>query len=188
LLLNFKQNKMKKVILSAIAMLAFGFVNAQDNVIKVNPIALIGSGTDLVSFEHKLGDKSSASIGLGAGGYSFGGSKYSSFGGELQYRYYFEEALKGWYAGGQIAYSAGKVTVDNFGFSSNTNLETKFTTLQIGAKGGYQWVFGSGFALDLNLGIAYTKFAYTDNTNSVFSGLSGSGVLPTFGFGLGYAF
>jgi hypothetical protein len=178
---------MKKIILSSLALLAFGFINAQENIIKANPLSLLG-GTDLVSFEHKIGDNSSLLVGVGVGGFTIGGAKYSNFGGEVQYRYYFEEALRGFYAGGQLGYSAGKVKTE-FGsfFGESTSSETNYGALTVGAKGGYQWVWGSGFSLDLNLGIAYNKFSYSDSS-STFSSLSASGVLPNFGFGLGYAF
>ena len=179
---------MKKIVLSAFAVLVFGFTNAQENIIKANPLSLIG-GTDLVSFEHKIGDNTSLLFGLGVGGFKIGESKYSNLGGEIQYRYYFAEALKGFYAGGQAGQSAGKVKTE-FGSifgSSTTSSETNFGALKIGAKGGYQWVWGSGFSLDLNLGLAYNNFSYKDSSSS-FSTLKASGVLPNFGFALGYAF
>jgi hypothetical protein len=113
-------------------------------------------------------------------------------GAEVQYRYYFKEALKGFYAGGQAGYSSGKVTLDTFGFDQNFNLvsttdETKFGSLKVGAKGGYQWVWSSGFSLDLNIGVAYNNFSYK-NSDASFSTLKASGVLPNFGFALGYDF
>ncbi len=183
---------MKKIILTAAAVFAFGFANAQENVIKANPLSVLG-GTDLVSFEHKLGDHSSILVGAGIGGFKIGDAKYSNLGGEVQYRYYFDEALRGFYAGGQAGYSSGKVKLGSaFSFNeedelvSSTN-ETNFGSLKIGAKGGYQWIWDSGFSLDLNLGIAYNNFNYK-NSDSSFSTLKASGVLPNFGFALGYAF
>jgi len=182
---------MKKIILTAAAVFAFGFANAQENIIKANPLSVLG-GTDLLSFEHKIGEHSSAVLGLGYGGFKIGDAKYTNMGAEVQYRYYFDEALKGFYAGGQIGYTSGKVTLDGFSFDSNFNLvsssnETTFSSLKVGAKGGYQWVWTSGFSLDLNLGLAYNNFTYK-SSDAAFSSLKASGVLPNFGFGLGYAF
>ncbi|MCL6461241.1 Protein of unknown function [Flavobacterium micromati] len=183
---------MKKIILSAIAVMAFGFVSAQENVVKVNPLSILG-GTDLVSFEHKLGENSSFVVGAGIGGFKIGDAKYSNFGGEVQYRYYFNEALRGFYAGGQAGYSAGKVEIENsFSFDDQGNMnsstnETNFGAFKVGAKGGYQWIWESGFSLDLNLGLAYNNFNYK-NSDSSFSTLKASGVLPNFGFALGYGF
>ena len=183
---------MKKIILTVAAVLAFGFANAQENVIKVNPLSILG-GTDLLSYEVKLGEKTSFLVGAGIGGFKIGDAKYSNMGAEVQYRYYFNEALKGFYGGGQVGYSSGKVEMGNgFSFDQNgnsttTSEETKFGSFKVGAKGGYQWIWGSGFSLDLNLGIAYNSFKYKDSDSSN-STLKGSGVLPNFGFGLGYAF
>jgi hypothetical protein len=183
---------MKKIFLTAAAVFVFCFANAQENIIKANPLAILG-GTDMVSFEHKLDDKTSILFGAGIGGFKIGDAKYSNMGAEVQYRYYFDEALKGFYAGGQVGYSSGKVKLGNvISFDSNLNLvtttnETKFGSFKLGAKGGYQWVWDSGFSLDLNLGLAYNNFSYK-NSDAAFSGLEASGVLPNFGFGLGYAF
>jgi len=179
---------MKKIILTAAAVFAFSFANAQENIIKANPLSILG-GTDLLSFEHKVGDHTSALLGLGYGGFSIGGAKYTNMGAEVQYRYYFDESLKGFYGGGQIGYSFGKVTMDDL-FAGTTlatgSTDTKFSALKVGAKGGYQWVWDSGFSLDLNLGLAFNNFKYADENSSI--GLKASGVLPNFGFGLGYAF
>ncbi|WP_158980842.1 MULTISPECIES: DUF3575 domain-containing protein [unclassified Flavobacterium] len=176
---------MKRIILTVAAVFAFGFANAQENVIKVNPLSVLG-GTDLVSYELKLGEKTSFLVGAGIGGFKIGDAKYSNLGGEVQYRYYFNEALKGFYAGGQAGYSSGKVELGNSN-SSTTTEETKFGSFKVGAKGGYQWIWDSGFSLDLNLGVAYNNFNYKDSNSST-SSLKASGVLPNFGFGLGYAF
>jgi len=179
---------MKKIILAAI----FGLISfasfAQENVIKVNPLALLG-GTDLVSYERALGDQSSAIVGAGYAGYKFGGFKYTNIGGRLEYRYYFDEVLSGWFAGGIAQYQSGKVeseTSDIFG-TDELDSETNFSSFGVGAKAGYQWVWDSGFSLDLSLGANYSKFSY-DDEDGAFATLEGSGIFPQFGFGLGYAF
>lgn len=183
---------MKKVLLTAAAVFAFGFANAQENVIKANPLSILG-GSDLVSFEHKISDNSSVVIGAGIGGFKIGEAKYSSLGAEAQYRFYFNEALRGFYAGGQVGYTSGKVELEGFSFSGDfedfetSKSETDYGALKVGAKGGYQWIWDSGFSLDLNLGIAYNKFNYKSSDSS-FDTLKASGVLPNFGFALGYAF
>jgi hypothetical protein len=171
---------MKKLFFTAVALLAFTFAQAQENSIKFNPLALLG-GTDLVSFEHRLSDRGTGIIGAGLSGFKIGDAKYSSFGGELQYRYYFDEALSRWYVGGQAAYISGKVELEN------TSEETNFSGFAIGGKVGYQWLWDSGFTLDLNLGIANNSFNY-DSKDGSFSTLETSGVLPNLGFALGYSF
>ncbi len=174
---------MKKIFLTAAAVFAFSFANAQENIVKANPLALLG-GTDMVSFEHKLDGNSSIVLGAGIGGFKIGEAKYSNMGAEVQYRYYFNEALEGFYAGGQVGYSSGKVKIGVPGYSTN---ETNFGSFKLGGKGGYQWIWDSGFSLDLNVGIAYNNFSYK-NSDALFATLKASGVLPNFGFGLGYAF
>lgn len=177
---------MKKVLLCAsFAVFGLSLSNAQENAIKVNPLAVLG-GTDLISYERALGENSSAIISGAVGGYNLGGFKYSSVGGGAQYRYYFEEVMRGWYGAGSIAYQSGTVEVDDF-FGEGDPSETNFGAFSAGAKGGYQWSWDSGFTLDLNLGINYVNFSYDDNNDSQFSSLKGSGILPQFGFGLGYA-
>jgi hypothetical protein len=175
---------MKKNLLSLLMLVAFACTaKAQTVAIKANPLAFF-SGTDLLSGEFKIGGNSSVLVGAGIAGFKISGSKYSSFGGEAQYRYYFNEALKGWYAGAKVGYLSGKVKIDSF---DDDQYETNFGALNVGVKAGYQWVFRSGFTLDLNLGAAYSSYKYDDNQDA-FSSLKASGVLPNLGFGLGYAF
>lgn len=183
---------MKKLLLcAAIAVLGLTSVNAQEkNVIKVNPLAVLG-GTDLVSYERVLGEHTSGIISAAIGGFKLGDIKYSSFGAGLQYRYYFADVLDGWYGGAVVSYQSGKTELENgvFGGSSSDD-EFDFTAIGGGLKIGHQWVWDSGFSLDLNLGASYKSFDYdfTDGTDGTTQDLfKASGTLPTFGFGLGYA-
>ncbi|WP_395053079.1 DUF3575 domain-containing protein [Flavobacterium sp.] len=187
---------MKKIIFTAIAVMGFVFMNAQENIIKVNPLAFLG-GTDLLSFEHKFGAHTSGSVGLGFASYKLGGYKYKDNGAELQFRYYVKEAMEGLYGGVRVGFSSGKNTYDSAGFfgpsSGNSSLDTKFTTIKAGVKGGYQWIWDSGLSLDLNLGLGYTKYTYkydstVDAEDIAFFNFKGSSVGPNFGFALGYAF
>ncbi|CAM1370538.1 DUF3575 domain-containing protein [Tenacibaculum xiamenense] len=181
---------MKKLFM--IAMIAVGFTAyAQKNVVKANPLALLG-GSDLVSYERAIGENSSVSVSGAIGGFKLGGTEYDSKGFGAQYRYYFSEALKAWYAGASASFQFGSVENNwNSIFSTDvTTSKTDFTSINGGVRVGYQWVWESGFSLDLNLGGVYSSFNYEDDNaeDAVFiNGLKGSGVLPTFGFGLGYA-
>jgi hypothetical protein len=183
---------MKKLFIAAIAVMSFGLANAQESAIKANPLALLG-GSDLLSYEFGIGESSTLVIGGGIGGYKLGGFKYSSFGGEVQYRYYFDEKLKGWYGGARAGFNSGKVKSEGFNFSfdgldnNTSDSETNFTAFGGGVMGGYQFIIGSGFVIDLNLGASFTSFSY-DTNDGVFDTLDGSGIFPRFGFGLGYAF
>jgi len=181
-----------KKILFFVAVIATSFaMKAQENAIKANPFALLG-GTDLVSYERAVSDNSSVIVGAGIGGFKIAGTKYSSFGASLQYRYYFKEALKGWYAGAFAQYLSGNVDFESFTFNEDT-FTTEETTEEIsygafggGAKVGHQWIWDSGFTLDLNAGIGYSSFSYDDDSDTTL-GLKASGILPNFGLALGYA-
>ena len=182
---------MKKIIVLSLVLLSNYVGNAQESAIRVNPFALLW-GSDLVSYERAITDNSSGIVGIGIGGYNMGTAKYSNTGAELQYRYYFDEVLNGWYAGGLAAYTSGKVTIDDTPIITGSKVtfaesETTFTSLRLGAKGGYQWIWNSGFLLDVNLGMAYTKFDYADS-DGTFASLKGSGVLPSGSIAIGYSF
>lgn len=145
-------------------------------------------GTDLISCERAIGDQSSFVVSGAIGGFKIASIKYSSFGGGLQYRYYFDEALSGWYGAADVSYQSGKTTfVDTFGDGDDSEFD--FSAFGGGVRGGHQWIWDSGFSLDLNLGASYKSFDYDfKDADSTTQGLfKGSGVLPTFGFALGYA-
>jgi hypothetical protein len=65
--------------------------------------------------------------------------------------------------------------------------ELKFSSFGGKAVLGKQWIFDSGFTLDLNGGIGYRTLDYKGNTN-VFSDIRTSGIVPELSFSLGYAF
>ena len=190
---------MKKLLfLGAVALC--GVVSAQENSVKANPAALLG-GSDLVTYERKLSDNITGVIGAGIGGFKLGGYKYESLGGGLQGRYYFDEALSGWYGAVVGDYITGKVEMNSAGFGftmegmemdDSMNSDTDFSAFGGGLRAGYQWVFDSGFTLDLNGGASYKFYDYKNDTtvdgdNST-SGLKGNGILPSGSVGLGYTF
>lgn len=190
---------MKKSILAG-ALALFGMTNAQVNSIKANPFALLG-GSDLVSYERALNTNSTVGLGAGIGGFKLGGVSYSQAGGQLFYRYYFKQALRGWYGNAGVSYTGGKVknsldihihdhSHNGFSIDHTDNDEVAFGAFGLQAKAGYQWVWNSGFTLDLNAGLGYINFNYDSKTQNELApiGLTASGVLPAFGVALGYSF
>ncbi len=190
---------MKKLLLLG-AFAISGIAMAQENSIKANPVALLG-GTDLISFEHKLGDHFSGVVGGGYGGFKLGGYKYNSYGGGLQGRYYFTEAMTGFYGALVADYIGGKVKIEemNFSFmgmgtetSGGAKTEINFSGFGGGVRAGYQWIFDSGFTLDVNVGAAYRSYNYKWNNSAEEATyqdtLKGNGVLPTGAVGIGYSF
>ncbi len=190
---------MKKLFLVGALAIA-GIMSAQENSIKANPAALLG-GSDLVTFERKLSDNITGVVGAGIGGFKFGGYKYQSLGGGLQGRYYFNEAMTGFYAGVIADYLAGKVEMDTAGFSgiiggtsttTTSKSEADFSAIGGGLRAGYQWIFDSGFTLDVNGGASYKSYNYKwkSTADETFYGdkLKGNGIMPGGSVGIGYSF
>jgi hypothetical protein len=178
---------MKKVILSLL--LATGmavFANAQNaptNVVKVNPLGFV-FGSANVAYEKALTPKTSFVIAPSFGAFKLGGFKYSSYGLGAEYRFYLSKtsaAPEGFYAAPGVGFTAGRVKEDE------SNSKVKFTSFGGKAVIGNQWIFKSGFTLDLNGGVQFNSFSYKDN-NGDFVGLKASGVFPALGFSIGYAF
>ncbi len=188
--LNQINRNMKKVIFALTIVLASTGAFAQkdngakSNVIKANPLGFI-FGQASVSFEHAINEKSSFVISPLFGGFKFGGFKYSNFGAGAEYRIYFSNtktAPEGFYAAPGVSFTSGKIKEDG------SSTEAKFTAFGAKAVIGNQWIFNSGFVIDLNGGISYNSFKYKDNTDPTFSSLKGSGVFPSLSFAIGYNF
>lgn len=173
---------MKKLFLvGALALL--GIANAQQNSVKVDPFSLLLFGKDMVTYERAVGEKSSVGLGAGLGTLKANDLSYNNVGGTLFYRYYFKEVLKGWYGMGSVAYGSG--TVKN---TENSDTEkVKFNSFNGKIKAGYQWLWNSGFTLDINAGLGYNSFNYDTKAQDT-PNLKASGILPAFGLALGYSF
>ena len=108
----------------------------------------------------------------------------------MQYRYYFSEAIDGWYVGGGVQYQSGSVEIEGGAeidggiLIDSENID--FGAFGVGAKGGHQWAWNSGFTLDLNIGVNFTSFSYDEIPESAIE-LRDSGIVPAFGLALGYA-
>lgn len=178
----------KLLMIAAVAVFGLSSVNAQENVVKVNPLGLLFGSAEL-SYERVLGDKSSVEIAVAytTVNATFSNSlgqedKISGIGAEGKYKLYFSsvnDAPRGWYGPPVVTYSSitGKSGTD----------EGTVSIFGAGAIAGYQWVFGgddTGFALDPNLGAQYLNV----NTSGDISGTSIDGILPRLGLALGYAF
>lgn len=140
---------MKKLILTfAFVVLAVG-LKAQDNIIKTNPLGL-AFGNFNATYERVLGSSSSFLI-RGQYMYKLFGLEVNLPGGGLGFRYYFTHANKpvpsGFNINPQISYLSGSTTEDDEKYSA--------TVFGFGAELGYQWVWESGFVLDLGIGPMY---------------------------------
>lgn len=176
---------MKKTIFSAIIALAsFGTLNAQENIIKANPLAILG-GTDLISYERALGDQTSILVSGAIGGFKFSSIQYKTYGGGLQYRYYFNEVFDGWYVTGDAGFQGGTTEIEDLIGLGTSGDEISFTAFNIGARAGYQWLWSSGISFELNLGLGYRSFNYDTDDLSL---LKASGILPSGSLAIGYSF
>jgi hypothetical protein len=169
---------MKKLILS-LAFVAFAFsLSAQSNVIKTNPLAL-AFGSFNATFERVVSPSSSILI---SGQYMFRlfGEEVNLGGLGLGYRYFFTHAKKpvpaGFYVTPQGAFSFGKVKNED-GTSTGAN------SFGIGAEIGYQWVWESGFVLDLGIGPMYRFLSGTGEVEG-----NTTGIWPSATLAIGYAF
>lgn len=172
------------------------------NSIKINPLSIL-FGTAGVMYERKIADN--MSLGL-TGGIYFNDmsvmtlqSKYSGFNISPEFRYYFESAIEGWFAGAFFSYTSitnsqkytdgTAIAVDENG---NDVMEIKNTVNVIGggAFGGRQWIWG-GFTLDVYAGLGYTSVSWTYDkyySPGLGGGLSLEGILPVLGAAIGYSF
>ena len=180
---------MKKIIaltliFSSFSTLMFAQKSGKKNVVKINPFGLFFGNASL-SYERALNDKNSVVISPTFGDLKVDNYKYSSFGLGAEYRFYTrEEAPEGFYLSPGVGFSSGKVKLEN----STSNNEANSTGIYIKGVLGKQWIWDSGFTLDLNGGIQYANYKYTGNANSAFNDLRGSGIFPTLSFSLGYNF
>lgn len=190
---------MKKTILLGVFAI-FGAMNAQQNSIKVNPVALV-FGSDLISYERAINDNMSVVVSGTYNSLSFGDLKYKNMGGGAQYRYYFgDEVLKKFYAAVTGEFISGTITNSSEGFtinpsgtitSTSSESSVNYTNMNAGLRVGYQYIFDNGITLDANLGAGYNTYNYKFKDASeaqTFNAAKVNGILPTGGFGIGYSF
>lgn len=166
---------MKKLLLSTIiAIFAMSNLNAQENVIKFNPLALI-VGSFEIGYERVLSENQSLQIDLAYASFNSGSFDYSGFGAGLQYRFYLQkskEAPVGWFAGPVASYS-----------SASADNDFKTSVFAAGGVIGYQWNWNP-ITLDIYGGPAY----YSINADDPTFDFGFDGIGPRLGVSLGYAF
>ncbi len=179
---------MKKILLNtAILLLTTKMASAQ--AIKLDPFAVFG-GRDLLSGEFALGEKNSLQVGIGAGGYTQGDYKFASVGAHAQYRIYFKDQMNSLYLAPGLGYRSGSNKIKE----NNTEIEfeREFSAFAINVRIGRQWIWESGFLLDLNagLGFSFAKYIYDTQADSDHYGNrdSGNGVDIPLSVAIGYAF
>lgn len=170
---------MKKVLLFVLALSFVNFAKAQESVVKVNPLGLV-IGVFNVSYERAINEKGAFEV--GANYFNWKNLDLSGMGGEVAYRFYFSknnDAPEGIYGAPFVNVNSMKYKYTN---SSLVDKDDSAIGFGGGVKGGYQWIFDSGLALDLFFGYGYTSVKF-DEANYDYSG----GV-PRLGVALGYNF
>ena len=176
---------MKKLFISLALLCTVIGSSAQTNIIKTNPITF-AFGNFNATYEKVLNSSSSLVF---KGQYSYnlflmdeiyqllGIDDVKSGGVGLGYRYYFthlkKEVPTGFYINPQASFSFGS-TLDDYKSRESA------TSLGLGAEIGYQWVWSSGFTLDLGIGPMYSTISS--------NGVAASGFVPSATLSIGYAF
>jgi len=163
---------MKKLLL-LLAFVAGSFaMNAQSSVIKANPIGL-AFGAFNACYEKVISDKSSVVLSGSFFSGGIGDVDVTSFGAGAGYRFYItkKEAPRGFYAQPTVGFGSG----------SESLTDVSYLQLGIGVDLGYQWVWESGFALDLGIGPNY-RIVLSDEASV------GNGIGPSAVVAIGYAF
>jgi len=166
---------MKKIILIiAVAFFSLNAAKAQDvkGIIKVNPIGF-AVGIFNATYEKPLNEKNSFAI--GANYYNYGNVGVSGFGLSGEYRFYFSKNT----TAPEGLFGAPIVSLGSLSYDGSDGTESVFS-IGGGVKGGYQWVWDSGVALDLYFGYGF-RSANFDSYNY-------TGGYPILGLAIGYAF
>jgi hypothetical protein len=156
-------------------------------VIKINPLsALLRTGSLFI--ETKLDNSKSIQLGVAYMGLGIGDLKYSGIILTPEMRFYMNErAISGGYIAPYFRFQRYSITDE----STSPNSEISYTSFGGGLLFGRQWVFESGFALDLFGGPSYNegKFKYesgnSQEDNFLF-GMNGMGIRIGVAIGFGF--
>lgn len=174
---------MKKILLIAFSLLTLIDAKAQDaqNTVKINPLsALFRTGS--LFYERKVSESSSIQLGVAYTGLKLDDVKFSGLALTPEYRYYFKnKAISG-------VYTAPFLRYQNYSVESGSDKGT-YTSIGGGLLIGRQWVYGSGFVLDLFFGPSYNNGDYKVKSGGepdIKGGLEGMGIRTGIALGFGF--
>lgn len=174
---------MKKTVLTALLLAGILTTKAQDtkNTIKLNPLsALIKTGS--VFYERKLNEGMSAQLGFAYTGIKLDDVQFEGIAITPEVRFYLKQkAISGVYAAPFLRYQ-------NYSVTSGSD-KGSYSSIGGGALIGRQWVYGSGFVLDLFFGPAYNSGNYkvkTGNEPDIKGGIEGFGLRTGIALGFGF--
>lgn len=161
-------------------------INAQKNVIKVNPLGLL---FNTLPVQYERVNSSRTSIGLDVSllinEITYENTKKTDIFGigfEAKYKIGLDSKIsmpRDWYAAPLAGFGFAETTINNI--TSGANI------INFGLAAGHQWIFSeksNGVALDINVGGHYINA----NTYGSATGISMNGLQPRIGVGVGYAF
>lgn len=174
----------RKLLLCAVTALTFFSAKAQDakNTLKINPLsALISTGS--IFYERKVSDGMSAQLGLAYTGIKISDTKFTGLAITPEVRFYIKHhAPTGLYAAPFVRYQ-------NYTVSDDED-EGKYNSFGGGILMGHQWIYGSGFTLDLFFGPSYNNGEYkaTSGTEEpeIKGGIEGFGIRTGIAIGFGF--
>ncbi len=181
---------------AVLALLICNMAFAQNTVIKVNPLSLILL-TANVAAEHAVSSKMSVQLGASFGGFKLGDgdnkTSYTGLSAVPEVRFYLtkSDAPKGFFVGpyGVVRSYTTKQTVTDFN-GDTYEAKQKLNVFGGGLNTGYQFLFDSGFVLDLFAGPCYgstTSKVITGSEEDIDPG-SFSGISVRAGLALGWSF
>jgi len=175
---------MKKLLLVAVTALMFLNTKAQEvqNTIKINPLsALIRTGS--VFYERKTNDAMSLQLGVAYTGVKLDDTKFSGLAITPEIRFYIKKhAPTGLYAAPFLRYQS-------YTTSDDTD-KGSYKSFGGGALIGHQWVYNSGFTLDLFFGPSYNNGNYSATVGTdepeISGGIEGFGIRTGIALGFGF--
>lgn len=152
----------------------------RNGILKMDPLSLLFTRNLNAKFEQAVGNKSSLLVGLNI--FQWRHVFNESISGvciQLGYRRYFsktDNAPEGLFVSPILEFGAITYIPDGYSFG----LKEHSLTMSVGGKGGYQWLFDNGVALDLSFGYSYYSFNFDTYTEKI--------ATPTIGAAVGYYF
>ncbi len=143
----------------------------------------------MFSWEIKTNKNQSLNLGVAPRYFKGNGYKRSGIGLNGEYRFYISRnktGITGVYVGPFASFNAYKVT-NNYG--NGQEYTYRSNDFRGGLIFGHQWVYLSGFSLDLNLGLGFVSSSNSNNNlNTPYYYNERGGLLGRFNVGIGYAF
>ena len=145
-----------------------------------------------VGWEFKVANKQSLQVELLPIFLKTNYEQVNGFGVALSYRKYIsknKEGLQGIYFSPAIKISSLK---ESYGYNSSSNIPDKTNHLNVAFLFGRQWVYKSGFSLDINGGLGYYRF--NENGRNTYPStrpvldIINYGLSPNLNIKVGYAF